>query len=380
MPYSGQHIGGQVKSLILLALTALPCAYANAADSATPWTDRISFSGDLRVRHDWEKKGKEIDESDRHRERYRARLAVKGTVNDKISAKVRLASSDAANPVSNNSTFTDNSSKKSVYFDAAAIEWKVCEGADVTVGKQDNTLRPIKRSELIFDGDYTPEGISINGNKEIFTRLAAFSIQERAPDASGHSEPDTGLMSAMAGINKDMGSMTLLAGLGYHDFTNLKKNTALAGGFLNNTNDGTHYVHDYKVGEALAEAKWKLGGASLSVYADYIMNFGAEEKNEGILVGSEYQILDDGKPLWIFSYTYQSNGKDSTVSAINHSDVNNGNDSGFAHIVTVGRTVAPNTMANLTYYHGQVVNNDATKGDIGPFWIDRGQADLMVSF
>jgi len=166
-----------------------------------------------------------------------------------------------------------------------------------------------------------------------------------------------------------------LIGIGYHDFTALKKNAALAGGFKGNSNTGSRYDHDYKIAEALAEYKMKLSKNSLGIFADYIYNFGAAEDNTGLATGIEYTINDDNsKPLWTFSYSYQTNGKDSTVSAINNSDLNDGNDGGFGHILTAGRTVATNTTLNLTYFHGQVDNSG------NPFWIDRAQVDAMVSF
>jgi hypothetical protein len=361
-----------VSSLLVLAAFAVSAA----AQTTESWTDKISVSGDLRVRHEYISKNKAVDNAAVHRERYRARVAVKGKVNESVVANVRLASTDNANPISTNSTFTDNASKKSIYVDIASIDWKMCEKGQVVLGKQENGLRPIKRSQLVYDDDYTPEGIYIGTDSTIFTKVGAFSIQERSQQADGTSEPDSWLLAGMAGVRTDLGSnSSFTAGLGYHDFTALKKNATLNGGFLGNSESGARYVHDYQVGEALAEMKWKLSGAALTVFADYIFNFGADENNTGLAAGAEYKTLDDqGQPLWIASYTYQTNGKDSTVSAINHSDINNGHDGGFGHILTLGRTVATNTLAHVTYYHGQIDNSG------NPYWIDRVQADIGVSF
>lgn len=364
-----------MKQMLVLATLAMG-SFAQAQEASSPWTDKISVSGDLRIRHEYINKSKQTDTAKNHRERYRARIAVKGKVNETVTANVRLASTDNANPISTNSTFTDNATKKAIYVDIASIDWKMCEKGQVVLGKQENALRPIKRSQLLYDDDYTPEGLYIGTDSMIFTKIGAFSIQDRSQQTDGTSEPDSWLLAGMAGVKTDLGSnSSIMAGLGYHDFTSLKNNATLNGGFLDNSNSGARYVHDYKVGQALAEIKWNLSGAALTVFADYIFNFGADEKNTGLAVGSEYKTLDEqGQPVWIASYTYQTNGKDSTVSAINHSDLNNGYDGGFGHILTLGRTVATNTLAHVTYYHGQIDNSG------NPYWIDRVQADIGVSF
>jgi hypothetical protein len=365
-----------MKMLLLAAVLGL--GQFVKAETATPWTDRISLSGDLRIRHDWISKSKPTD-SQAHKERYRARVGLKGQVSESLTAKVRLASADGGgDPISTNATFTDNASKKAVYIDLASLEWKMCEDGTMVLGKQEIPLKPVKRSQVLYDDDYTPEGVYVGGAKNgIFTKLGAFSIQERSPQADGTSEPDSWLMAGLVGFHKDLSdSMNIMIGAGYHDFTALKKNAALGGGsFYGNSNTGTRYVHDYKVGQVLAEAKWKMSGSTLGVFADYIFNFAAEEDNTGLAAGAEYQILDNSaKALWIFSYTYQMNGKDSTVSAINNSDFNRGIDGGFGHILTAGRAVASNALLNVTYYRGNVDNSG------NPFWIDRLQTDIAVHF
>ncbi len=365
-------MGDTLKEIILAAwIVTFAGAAAQAQEPATSWTDKISVNGDFRFRHEYTSKTKATDTAEIHKERFRIRLNVNGKVNDKITLKSRLATADGANPISTNSTFTDNSSKKSIYVDIAAIDYKVCEDANIILGKQEINLRPIGRSQLVYDDDYTPEGISLNSNKPLFARLGAFSIQERSPQADGTSEPDSWLMAGVLGYKNDH----LLLAMGYHNFTALKKNATLTGGFLGNSNSGGRYVNDYQVAEALAEIKWKLSSGTLSVYGDYIINFTADEKNTGVLGGTQFQTIDNaGKPLWTFSYTYQAIGKDATVSAINNSDINNGIDGGFGHIVTVGRAVAANTNLNLSVFRGQVDN-----GGI-PFWIDRAFGDVVVNF
>lgn len=253
----------------------------------------------------------------------------------------------------------------------------MCDRANAVLGKQENPLRLIPRSEILYDSDYTPEGVSISGHDNLITRLAAFVIQEREPQsASGTSEPDSWLMAGVVAYKFDLSPETGgTFGLGYHNFTAIKKNAALGAGFLGNSNTSSRYVHDYQVGEVLLELRRKMAGLSLSVYSEYIQNFAAEENHTGILAGAQLQTVDDqSKPVWTFNYYYQTTGKDATLSAANNSDLNNGEDGGIAHAFSIGKTVAQNTTVALTWFHGQVDNSG------NPFWIDRAMADISVNF
>src|SRR5690349_7043154 len=108
MTYYAHKKGARLKLLaFLVTIFAMTAVHA---ENSSPWTDRISAQGDLRVRHEWISRSGTTDTSDTQRERYRARIGLNGKVNDSITAKFRLASSDGANPVSTTSTFTDNSS------------------------------------------------------------------------------------------------------------------------------------------------------------------------------------------------------------------------------------------------------------------------------
>lgn len=360
-----------------LFLAALAASSLGAAADETSWTDKISVNGDLRFRHEWVSKTKATDTAEQHKEKLRLRLNLNGKVNEKITAKVRIATADGGTAISNNTTMTDNASKKGIFLDIAAIDWKMCESGNAVVGKQENPLRLLPKSELIYDADYTPEGLSISGGKNLVTRLGGFVVQERAQQTDGTSEPDSWLMAGVVAYKMDLSeTMGLTFGLGYHNFTAIKKNAAIGAGFLGNSNTGARYDHDFQIAEGLLELRMKMGGSmSLSLYSDYINNFTADENNTGLVAGTLLQTLDDqSKPVWTFGYAYQTTGKDATLSAANNSDLNNGIDGGFAHVLSVGRSVAANTNVAATWYHGQVDNSGT------PFWIDRAQADVIVNF
>jgi hypothetical protein len=141
---------------------------AYSAKSGLPeWATALKFNGDVRGRYE----SFYYDNAagvDRHRFRYRMRFGMTAALTDNFEAGLRLTSSEAAtggsggDPISGNSTFQDNGSKKLVYIDLAYAKWTPLRSAEwqgaVTIGKMEN---PFVFSDMVFDGDYTPEGLGL---------------------------------------------------------------------------------------------------------------------------------------------------------------------------------------------------------------------------
>jgi hypothetical protein len=134
--------------------------------------------GDVRGRYelfrtDNDTPGLGANNKPRDRFRYRLRAGLTVSLNENFEAGMRLTSSEAVgtsggDPISGNSTFQDNGSKKFIYLDTAYGKWTFLTNshgtkghfASATVGKMDN---PFVFSDMVFDGDYTPEGFALQG-------------------------------------------------------------------------------------------------------------------------------------------------------------------------------------------------------------------------
>lgn len=373
-------------TLILIAL-ALP-TISMAQNSVATWTERIQMSGDLRFRHDYTSKARAADKSASHQERIRVRFGLESKVSETVRAKIRLATAAGQNPISANQTFTDNANKKGIYLDLAVAEWQPLEYQLFSIGKVENSFRVLTHSQILYDSDYTPEGAIYSGKFEnLFVRTGGFVIQERSPQANGANEPDTWLLAGLVGYRADISeSMSAMLSAGYHNFTAIKKKSALAPNssttspnFFGNTFSGTgasaRYEHDYQVGQVLGELRFKTASSLTTLYADMINNFYISEDNFGYTTGVTFQTLDENsKPLWTMGYAYVSVDKDATVSAINNSDFANGQDGVVGHIVTVGRALGSNASLMLTWNNAHI-DNDGT-----PYSTDKGLLDLQVSF
>ena len=100
----------------ILSVGAFSSAASMALAGETPdWTENISLKGDLRLRH-------EIIDQDykdtRNRTRLRARLSLKGQVNDEVNVHLRLASG-SDDPVSTNQSLDDGFSSKDINLNLA---------------------------------------------------------------------------------------------------------------------------------------------------------------------------------------------------------------------------------------------------------------------
>jgi hypothetical protein len=132
------------------------------------WVTALKLNGDVRGRYE----NFSSDNSafvERTRFRYRLRFGVTAQLMDDFEVGFRLTSDETAaggannegDPISGNTTFQNNGSKKLVYLDQVYGKWTPFKGPHLmgsfTVGKMEN---PFVLSDMVFDPDYTPEGVA----------------------------------------------------------------------------------------------------------------------------------------------------------------------------------------------------------------------------
>jgi hypothetical protein len=130
------------------------------------WVKDFEFHGDLRGRFEGFY-GENPAFTDRDRFRYRLRFGVTVSLLDDFEVGLRLTSSEGnggfgGDPISGNASFSDNGSKKFVYFDTAYARWSPLHterwAGELILGKQDLPFH--FPSTMVFDHDYTPEGLA----------------------------------------------------------------------------------------------------------------------------------------------------------------------------------------------------------------------------
>ena len=296
------------------------------------WVTGYKLSGDFRGRFD----DITVDSpllSDRLRLRYRLRVGLVVDMKDDLQVGFRLGSGDTAsgfsastgNPLSNNTTFQDNGSKKFIYVDAAYGKWTAINDGTWkvtgTFGKMDN---PFRISNMVFDYDLTPEGAAIqtvykiNDSHSLAFNTAAFVLDEES--GSSHDPILYGGQVIWDATWTPKWSTSL--GVSAFDIVNKE---ALTTGNVPYVNQGNTRVFD---GNAIGGSSYDLvynynpiiGSASITYTLDsfplykgkfpiklateFMDNPGAPNNNEGYWGGITFG-KSGKKGTWDISYRYQ---------------------------------------------------------------------------
>ena len=140
--------------------------------------------------------------SDKSRERIRARIGVYGDVTETMSFGTRLASGGDS-PISTNQDIDGSASTKGINLDLAyfTIDSLLGDSSKTTFGKMKQPWKTV--SDLVFDTDVNPEGISASFSREInnaklFYQFGHFTLDEAKGD-------DAKLGSAQIVLENDAG-------------------------------------------------------------------------------------------------------------------------------------------------------------------------------
>lgn len=149
-------------------------AEASKQSKLPDWLHRTSIFGDIRYRHEGFYNSQiQQNNPTRNRERFRARLGLGINVSPELSGKLRVVTGDLGDPISTNQTLSELFTRKPFNLDWAFITvspWQSF-GLDKLTGSEKPMVSinagkfPVPmfapgNSELVFDGDLSPEGIS----------------------------------------------------------------------------------------------------------------------------------------------------------------------------------------------------------------------------
>lgn len=294
------------------------------------WVSSLKFSGDVRLRYEGFYSDAAYSTNgfvDRNRFRYRLRFGATVTMLDSMEVGFRLTSSEAANggssnegdPISGNSTFQNNASKKLIYVDQAYGRWYALKGPDLTgaltVGKMEN---PIVLDDMVFDPDYTPEGASfqfgyqLDDHHRLKMNGGAFVLDELS-SSSRDSYMLAGQVRWDAAWNTKWNSTLGLSGLGIQR-ANMLVNSAVPNINRGNSRSAstapTYYFNPWVVDGSVTftAASFPLyrGAFPIKVSGEFLQNpaapSGADNHgwNAGVVFGKSGK-----KGTWDFTYTYK---------------------------------------------------------------------------
>ena len=306
------------------------------------WVNQMKISGDVRGRYDIIKTENDFPgagepNKDRSRLRYRLRVGATATLFDRFEAGFRLTSSEpnadgtGGDPISGNTTFQNNGSKKFVYIDLAYGKWTPISSGpwllSTTIGKMEN---PFTVSDMVFDGDYTPEGIALqvgytfNDKHSLKLTGGLFALDEINQGAQASDDPY--LVGAQLRFDsKWTPKFSTTVGLAWMTLTD---DDNLGTGAVPNLNGGnsryptavtnatgphaaTALVNSYHPVIVDASATYTLdkfplykGAFPIRIGGEYMHNSGADDNNSGYW-GGIFLGKSGKKGAWELSYRYK---------------------------------------------------------------------------
>lgn len=316
---------------------------AYAVKSGLPdWVTALKINGDFRGRFEGfyadaegGQRATSPDWVDRNRWRYRMRLGIVANLHDNFEVGFRLASTDLDNaagitrgtdPISINQTFGNNASKHGIGIDLAYLKWYGLNRPDLsgvfTFGKMEN---PFVFSDMVFDGDYTPEGF---GQQFTYTLSSSQALKLNAGqfflDEIGSSSNDPYLFGGQLRLDSTWNKrITTSVGGAYLGIWNAHQLTSSAVPDINAGNErfvttsGTTRSLGAPVsgfGTAVADASITYtldsfpmypGAFPVRLFGDGMRNFSAESaSNDGWDVGIQFGRAGR-KKTWEVSYRYK---------------------------------------------------------------------------
>lgn len=317
------------------------------------WAERIRWSGDFRYRYE------NIDQEDkdgRNRSRIRARTHVEADIAPTVKVGIGLATG-GDDPVSSNQTIGAGGSSKDIKIDLAYFDWSGLKNTNITGGKFKNFLiRPAKKG-LMWDGDWRPEGLGGIWKND------TFFVQGLGTWLEGDSKKGTQFSWVVqTGLNFNVGETgKLMFGGGYSEF-DIAGRTPLFGSasdfygnsFVIDPNTGEReFKYDYHQWEVFAEYKFKLGGNSMSLFADYTNNTEADDNDTGYLFGAKYGSAKK-KGTWDITYFYEKLEADATVGLLTDSDFGGGGTDAKGHVFSGTYAFHNNWNFKATYFINKV--------------------------
>lgn len=347
------------------------------------WAEKISLYGDFRFRYE-QIDGKNTSQRDRMR--IRARLGLKGKIDEEWKYDLRLASG-SSDPTSSNQDLDGGFDSKNFWLDRAFLTYqpKNIEGLSVLAGKMGTPFYTVGGNQLIWDSDLNPEGVAVKYDTNLSESLTLFAVGGGMWVEERSSDVDTslwGLQSGLTHLFENKSSLT--GGAGIFCYGNIKGERAI-GSFLGNSfediNPGVgtdnRYVYDYKLMELFAEYKMTALEKPLSLYGDYVTNTASGVKGDtGWLLGTTFNKASD-PGTWEFNYEYRDIEADAVLGQFSDSDFIGGGTYGKGHKFGFKYAIAKNVMMGPTaFFNKRDADGDGKRDDK----YSRMQFDVEVKF
>lgn len=337
------------------------------------WVQNMKLKGDFRLRYQYEKR--DTDEKGRTRGRLRYRLGIVSDVVKNVEVGMGLASG-GDDPRSTNQTFDDAFSTGDIRLDLAYAQYTPNKNISLIGGKFARKDYLWATTDLLWDGDINPEGVSLHAERELTDSATAFLntgvwVME---DIDQTDSTDPFLHYFQGGISAKAGNVDAkLAGI-YYGFNGLQgastgnnSDLNIDGGSNTRTtqSSGGMWVYDYDAAGVSAEVgiKEPLGLESverLAFFGDFINNVSnGVTEDQGWAAGVKFGSKKVAKPnTWQLKYVYADLDKDAFPDVFPDSDRFGGKTNIKGHEGVIEYAIKNNVIVGLDYYNTNRKDND----------------------
>lgn len=367
------------KALAAAQAAAVPAVAATAAPAAAPLIDpsRLKVSGDLRLRTQGDYS--DNDARNRRSAQVRGRLGATYAISDLVTIGARIATGDPDDPNSTDVQLSNWDDDLQVSLDQAYVQLNF-DNLKVYGGK---IPQPFTRTELVWDGDVNPQGVSavyklpLKNGSAFRANGLFFLVDEQA------AGPESTMLGAQLGYDTAaLGAWKLDFSGAYYHYNLGSVAGADSGDFRYNLRlpDGS-YRSDFHLADVIAGATYTGFGERwpLRIVGDYVKNLGAATNADtgyglDFLVGKTSKVGD-----WRFGYGYAVAETDAVLAAF--SQDNTGIGSNYRqHMLSVDYVPSPNTVISATWAHYKPYNAVDAGSNDPTDWLDRVRLAFLVNF
>tara|TARA_B100000959_G_scaffold136710_1_gene143812 strand:+ start:2818 stop:3657 length:840 start_codon:yes stop_codon:yes gene_type:complete len=247
-----------------------------------------------------------------------------------------------------NQTLGHDFSLSDIGMDQLYINYSLMGNTYISLGKMTNPFFKPNKSELLFDGDYNPEGLALSFNKDnIFGNIGFFKFDESSSKTSNILGFQIGLS------NKITNQTSYKVALAQYNFDDIKGRAASDitwnGKIFGNPVDANNnYLNNYNITNLSAEIKTTLGMGAIptTIFLDFARNSKAHENDLGFQIGTKLTLSD----LWNVVYLYKDVENNAVFGALTHSDFGGGGVGHKGHQLNVGYIFSKKLSIELTWF------------------------------
>jgi len=364
-----------VATQVTPATTAI--AVSTAVPAGSDIASRLKISGDLRVRSQFEDSN--ANTRNRSSGQVRGRLAAAFNVNERISIGARLVTGNSDDPRSTDVQLSNWDDDLEVSLDQAYLKY-AAGGLEIHAGK---IPQPFTRTELVWDGDVNPQGLSANwkhplaGGGAFRANSLFFVIDEQATAA------DSTMVGAQLGYDSPaMGNWRFDVSAAHYRYNIGSTVGATVTEWRTNLlrPDGS-YLSDFHLNDVIVGASYTGWGERwpLRVVGDHVRNTAARTDADSgygldVLLGRAQQPGD-----WRLSYGHAMAEVDAVLTAFSQDNIGFGSNYRM-HAVGVDYVPWPKTTLSAVWYRYRPLSAQYAGNADPSDWLNRFRLALMVSF